>query len=84
MVASGRPARPTDGEVSEMADEDGPEIGDLLGMGASIAGLLIIGFGIGCLVDQLPGTFPVFALTGLFLGVIAACFYMYGQFKRYM
>lgn len=63
---------------------EGPELGDLLGMGASIAGLVVFGFGIGWLVDLAPGTFPVFALVGLLLGIIAACFYMYGQFKKFM
>lgn len=62
----------------------GPEIGDLLGMGASIAGYVIIGFGLGWLVDYGVGTFPVFALVGLTLGSIGASFYAYGQFKRYM
>jgi F0F1-type ATP synthase assembly protein I len=63
---------------------EGPELGDLLGMGVSIAGLVVSGFGIGWLVDLAFGTFPVCALVGLLLGVIAACFYMYGQFKKFM
>lgn len=63
---------------------EGPEPGDLLGMGASIAGLVVAGFGIGWLVDLVTGTFPVCALVGLLLGIIATCFYMYGQFKKFM
>lgn len=63
---------------------EGPELGDLLGMGASIAGLVVFGFGIGWLVDFASGKFPVFALVGLLLGIIAASFYMYGQFKKFM
>ncbi|HEY1972913.1 MAG TPA: hypothetical protein VGH89_33530 [Pseudonocardia sp.] len=67
-----------------MAQGEGPEIGDLLGMGGSITGLLIFGFGIGWLVDRGFGSFPTAALVGLGLGIVAACFYMYGQFKKFM
>jgi F0F1-type ATP synthase assembly protein I len=67
-----------------VAQSEGPEIGDLLGMGASIAGLLVIGFGCGWLVDRGIGSFPVGALVGLGLGIVAACFYVYGQFKKFM
>jgi len=63
---------------------DGPELGDLLGMGAGIAGCLVVGFGVGWLADHALGLFPVFALVGLLLGIIAACFYVYGQFKKFM
>ncbi|MBV9313742.1 MAG: AtpZ/AtpI family protein [Pseudonocardia sp.] len=63
---------------------DGPELGDLLGMGAAIAGCLVVGFGIGWLADSLAGTFPVLVLVGLLMGVVAACLYVYGQFKKFM
>jgi F0F1-type ATP synthase assembly protein I len=63
---------------------EGPELGDLLGMGTSIAGCLVVGIGLGWLVDHLLGLFPVFALVGLLLGIVAACFYTYGQFKKFM
>jgi F0F1-type ATP synthase assembly protein I len=67
-----------------MAQGDGPEIGDLLGMGGSIAGMLVLGFGAGWLVDRGFGSFPLYALVGLGLGIVAACYYMYGQFKKFM
>jgi F0F1-type ATP synthase assembly protein I len=67
-----------------MARGGGPEIGDLLGMGASIAGLVVAGGGLGWLVDRGFGFFPVGTLVGLALGIIAACLYMYGQFKKFM
>ena len=63
---------------------DGPELGDLLSMGASTAGCLVIGFGVGWAVDHALGLFPVFALVGLLLGIIAACFYVFAQFKKFM
>lgn len=67
-----------------MAASGGPEIGDLLGMGASITGCLLVGLGIGWLIDRGVGSFPVCTLIGLGLGILLACFYMYGQFKKFM
>jgi F0F1-type ATP synthase assembly protein I len=61
----------------------GPELGDLLSLGLTLAMCLVIGFGIGWLVDTSLGTFPGFALVGLALGVVAASIYFYTQFKRY-
>jgi F0F1-type ATP synthase assembly protein I len=62
---------------------DGPDLGDLLSMGVTLAGCLVIGFGLGWLADRALGTFPGLALAGLALGVVAACAYFYRQFKRY-
>jgi F0F1-type ATP synthase assembly protein I len=67
-----------------MARSEGPEIGDLLGMGGSIAGLLIVGFGVGWWIDRSLDSFPLWALVGLGLGIIAASLYMYSQFKKFM
>lgn len=61
----------------------GPELGDLLSLGLTLASCLVVGFALGWLADLPFGTFPGFALTGLALGVVAACFYFYKQFKRY-
>jgi F0F1-type ATP synthase assembly protein I len=44
---------------------------------------VVVGFGLGWLVDRVTGTFPAFALVGLALGVVAACAYCYKLFKRY-
>ncbi|MGI8722184.1 MAG: AtpZ/AtpI family protein [Geodermatophilaceae bacterium] len=62
----------------------GPGLGDLLSMGTTLAGCVVVGFGLGWLVDLPFDTFPAFALAGLALGVVAACAYFYKQFKRYM
>ncbi|RTL65515.1 MAG: AtpZ/AtpI family protein [Pseudonocardiaceae bacterium] len=61
----------------------GPELGDLLSMGLTIALCVMAGFGLGWLVDRPFGTFPVFAFVGLFLGVAAAAGLVYRQFKRF-
>jgi len=65
-------------------DSGGPELGDLLSMGMTLAGCLVVGFGLGWLVDLPFDTFPAFALAGLALGIAAACFYTYKLFKRFM
>lgn len=79
------PLTPTGvGRGEWLVSDDGPELGDLLSMGASTAGCVVIGFGIGWLVDHALGMFPVFALVGLLLGIIAACLYVFGQFKKFM
>ena len=63
---------------------DGPELGDLLSLGLNLAGLLVVGYGLGWLVDQLVGSFPTFALIGIALGIAGACVYFYKTFKRFM
>lgn len=62
----------------------GPDLGDLLSLGVTLASLLMVGFGLGWLVDAQMGTFPAFALAGLALGVVAASVYFYKLFKRYL
>jgi F0F1-type ATP synthase assembly protein I len=62
---------------------EGPELGDLLSMGVTLALCVAAGFGLGWLVDMPFGTFPVFALVGLLLGVGAASLYVYKLFERY-
>lgn len=66
-----------------MNNGGGPELGDLLSLGVTLASCLVVGFGLGWLVDTSFGTFPVFALVGLGLGVVAACVYFRKLFKRY-
>ena len=65
-----------------MAD-GGPELGDLLSMGLTLALCVVLGFGLGWLGDLLTGTFPLIAMIGLALGVAVAAFYVVKQFKRY-
>ncbi len=63
---------------------DGPQVGDLLSMGVSIALCLVAGFGLGWLLDLPLGTFPVFALVGLGLGIVAAVLFVVALFRRFM
>lgn len=62
---------------------EGPGLGDLLSLGTTLASCLVVGFGLGWLADLPGGTFPIFALVGLALGIVAACFSFYKIFKRY-
>ena len=64
-------------------DSSGPELGDLLSMGLTLALCVMIGFGLGWLGDLVTGTFPLIAMIGLALGVALATFYVVKQFKRY-
>ena len=64
-------------------ESSGPELGDLLSMGLTLALCVVIGFGLGWLGDLVTGTFPLIAMIGLALGVAAATFYVVKQFKRY-
>jgi F0F1-type ATP synthase assembly protein I len=64
-------------------DSSGPELGDLLSMGLTLALCVIIGFGLGWLGDLATGTFPLLAMIGLALGVVLATVYVVMQFKRY-
>lgn len=64
-------------------DSSGPELGDLLSMGLTLALCVIVGFGLGWLGDLATGTFPLIAMVGLALGVVLATVYVVKQFKRY-
>ena len=62
---------------------NGPQLGDLLSMGMTLALCVVVGFGLGWLGDLATGTFPLIAMVGLALGVVAAAFYVVKLFKRY-
>ena len=69
--------------VSPAVASNGPQLGDLLSMGMTLALCVVIGFGLGWLGDLATGTFPLIAMVGLALGVVAAAFYVVKMFKRY-
>ena len=52
-------------------------------MGLTLALCVLAGFGLGWLGDLATGTFPLIAMIGLGLGVVAAAFYIVKLFKRY-
>ncbi|MBV8540731.1 MAG: AtpZ/AtpI family protein [Pseudonocardiales bacterium] len=63
---------------------NGPEFATLLGLGAATAGILIVGLGLGWLVDRLVDTLPAFTLVGLALGIVGAGVYIYTKFTKFM
>lgn len=67
-----------------MKQRNGPELATLLGLGAATAGILLVGLGLGWLVDQLVGTLPAFTLTGLALGIVGAGVYTYTKFTKFL
>lgn len=67
-----------------MEQRDGPDLATLLGMGAATTAILLVGLGLGWLVDEVVDTLPAFTLTGLALGIVGACLYVYGQFTKFL
>jgi F0F1-type ATP synthase assembly protein I len=63
---------------------EGPELSTLLAIGGVIAGCVIVGLGVGWFVDDRLHTSPIFVLVGLALGIIAAAFYVYAEFSKYL
>jgi ATP synthase protein I len=67
-------------------DDPGPAIGwsTLLGLGTRIAAQLVVGLGLGWLVDSLAGTAPIFLLVGLLLGIVGAVSYTVVVFRKFL
>lgn len=57
---------------------------ELLGMGSVIAAQLMVGLGLGFLVDHFAGTTPIFLLVGLLLGIGGAASYTVVEFRKYL
>lgn len=67
-----------------MEGRNGPELATLLGLGAATAAILVVGLGLGWLVDEVVNTLPVFTLAGLALGIVGAGIYIYTQFAKFL
>jgi F0F1-type ATP synthase assembly protein I len=63
---------------------NGPELSTLLGLGAATAAILVVGLGIGWLVDLVVKTLPAFTLVGLALGIVGAGGFIYTKFTRFL
>jgi F0F1-type ATP synthase assembly protein I len=63
---------------------NGTELATLLGLGAATAGILLVGLGLGWLVDQIGDTLPTFTLAGLALGIVGAGVYIYTKFTKFL
>ena len=67
-----------------MERRDGPELATLLGLGAATAAILLVGLGLGWLVDEVVKTLPAFTLAGLALGIVGAGVYIYTKFMKFL
>lgn len=67
-----------------MEQRNGPELSTLLSLGAATAGILVVGLGLGWLVDEVVGTLPAFTLVGLALGIVGAGGYIYTKFTKFL
>jgi F0F1-type ATP synthase assembly protein I len=63
---------------------NGPELTTLLGLGAATAAILVVGLGLGWLVDWVVDTVPAFTLVGLALGIVGAGVYIYTKFAKFL
>jgi F0F1-type ATP synthase assembly protein I len=63
---------------------NGPDLVTLLGLGAATAAILVIGLGLGWLVDAIVDTLPAFTLVGLVLGIVGAGAYIYSKFTKFL
>ncbi len=59
-----------------MADEptEGLRGRDLVGLGGLLAGAVVVGTGLGLLLDRAAGSSPAFTLVGIALGMLAGAF----------
>lgn len=67
-----------------MEQRNGPDLVTLLGLGAATAAILVIGLGLGWLVDAIVDTLPAFTLVGLVLGIVGAGAYIYSKFTKFL
>ncbi len=67
-----------------MEERNGPELATLLGLGAATAAILLVGLGLGWLVDQVMHSVPAFTLAGLALGIVGAGVYIYTKFTTFL
>ncbi|MGH3766370.1 MAG: AtpZ/AtpI family protein [Pseudonocardiaceae bacterium] len=67
-----------------MDQRNGPELSTLLGLGAATAAILVVGLGLGWLVDRIVDTLPAFTMVGLALGIVSAGVYIYTRFKTFL
>lgn len=64
--------------------QEGPSWNQLLGLGTSIAGLVIVWTGLGWFADSRFHTSPRLVLAGVALGIVSAVVYAYVQFRKYL
>ena len=61
-----------DDDIAQGPDSEGPGMRDLLTLGGMLVGCIVIGLGLGLLLDAWWDTSPAFVLAGTALGILAA------------
>ena len=61
-----------DDDIAQDPDPGGPGLRDLLTLGGMLVGCIVIGLGLGLLLDAWRDTSPAFVLAGTALGIVAA------------
>jgi F0F1-type ATP synthase assembly protein I len=61
-----------------------PGSGELLGLGAAIAGAMIVPLVAGALIDGALRTGPIFLIIGVAVGIVSASVTAYMRIKRYL
>lgn len=67
-----------------MEKGNGPDLATLVGLGAATAAILLVGMGLGWLIDEALDTLPGFTFAGLVVGIVGACVYVYNQFSKFL
>lgn len=67
-----------------MEQRNGPDLVTLLGLGATTAAILVMGLGLGWLVDGIVDTLPAFTMVGLALGIVGSGAYIYTKFTKFL
>jgi len=66
------------------AGQGGPSGAELAGLGALIAGVVVVPLVAGLLLDSALRTGAIFLIVGLAVGVVGAAATVYVRFKRYL
>lgn len=61
-----------------------PSPRELVGLGTTMAGLIVVGLVVGWIIDVKAHTLPLFVFVGLALGIGIASRYIYVKFQKYM
>lgn len=76
---------PTDGPGSgEPGGKAAPGLGDVFWVGTACALAIVVGGGIGYVLDASFGTLPWFTIAGLAFGVLSAVLLAVNQFRKYL
>jgi len=71
-------------EPTESPQDSGLRGRDLIGLGALLAGAVVVFTVLGILLDRATGSTPVFTMVGVFAGIIAGGFGFWARVRQAM